>query len=166
MMMDWEFLAVFLIIQCLLQLCLSDVSSPRLDEGSASKPEILQKVEGTVEVKEGTVSDDWMIETKVCLDGGVYCGFLKSSGDFVIRNVPPGSYLVEVMSPNFVFEPVRVDISSKSGKIRARKVNLLKSAEVTQVNYPLLFQAEKQAEFFEKRESWNIISTLKSPMVK
>lgn len=157
---DW--VTVFLVFQSFLQLCLSDVSPP--DDRLSTKSDILQKIEGTVEVKNSR-SDDWIPATKVCLDGGEYCGFLKSSGDFVIHNVPPGSYLVEVFSQNFVFESLRVDISSKNGKIRAREVNLLKSTAVTHVNYPLRFRAEKQAAFFEKRESWSLLSTLKNPMV-
>lgn len=154
-----DLVTVFLVFQFFLQLCSSDVTDDRV-----TKSDILQKIEGTVEVK-NSVSDDWIPATKVCLDGGEYCGFLKSSGDFIIHNVPPGSYLVEVFSPNFSFESVRVDISSKNGKIRARKVNLLKSTAVTHVVYPLQFRAEKQAGFFDKRESWSLLSTLKNPMV-
>ena len=132
--------------------------------GGATKSDILQKIEGKVQVT-GRASEGWILETKVCLNGGEYCAFPKESGDFVIYNVPPGSYLVEVYSPNFNFEPVRVDISSKNGKIRARKVNLLKAKAVVQVTYPLKFKAASRSTFFEKRESWSLIATLKNPMV-
>ena len=158
MFLPQDLITVFIICLSLLRFCLSEV-----EEAAAGK--ILQKVEGNVEVKNAW-SDDWMSETRVCLDGGEYCGYLKTSGDFVIHNVPPGSYLVEVHSPNYVFEAVRVDISSKNGKIRARKVNLLKSTAVSSVNYPLQFRTERQAVFFEKRESWSLLSTLKNPMVR
>ena len=43
--------------------------------------------------------------------------------------------------------------ATKSGKIRARKVNLLKPSSVSNLPYPLKFKVEKQAEFFVKRES-------------
>ena len=152
-----------LLFLSLLQLCFSEAVL-KGDEVASSKSDILQRIEGTVEVRNAN-SEDWISATKVCLDGGEYCGFLKSSGDFVVHNVPPGSYLVEVISPNFVFESVRVDISSKNGKVRARQVNLFKSNAVTHVNYPLRFRAERQASFFEKREAWSILSTLKNPMV-
>ena len=160
--LDW--LSVVLVFLLLLDVCCSDGSAPQGEEGLAPKSDILQKVEGTVQVV-GAPSDDWLVTTRVCLDGGEHCGFLRASGDFVIHNVPAGSYLVEVYSPNYVFEPVRVDISSKNGKIRAREVNVLKSTAVNHRKYPLLFKTEKQAGFFEKRESWSLISTLKNPMV-
>ena len=139
--------------------------SKESSSGGSTKSDIVQKIEGKVQVASGN-SEKWTRETQVCLNGGEYCSFLKESGDFKILNVPPGSYLVEVYCPNFNFEPVRVDISSKTGKIRARKVNLLKSKAVTQVTYPLKFKAEGQSTFFEKRESWSLIATLKNPMVK
>ncbi len=128
-------------------------------------PLILQRIEGRIQIDRET-SSDWIPKTKVVVDGGRYYGFLKSNGDFEIHNVPPGSYLVEVVSPNNVFDPVRVDISSKSGKIRARKVNMLKASGVAHMPYPLRFKSERQAEFFEKREKWNVLNTLKNPMVR
>ena len=139
-------------------------------EAEPSKAEInvpiRQTIEGSIQVTGGASgTSDWIASTKVVVDGGKYYGFVKSNGEFEIHNVLPGSYLVEVLSPNFVFDPVRVDISSKSGKIRARKVNFLKVSAVTHLPYPLGFKAEKQAGFFEKKESWSILSTLKNPMV-
>ena len=162
MSLDW--VVIFLILHSLLKVCSSDASPPQGDEATGAKSDILQKIEGNIQVKNAP-SEDWMTSTKVCLDGGEYCGFLKPSGDFVLHNIPPGSYLVEVFSPNYAFESVRVDISSKNGKIRAREVNVLKSSAVVQVKYPLQFRAEEQAKFFERRESWSILGTLKNPMV-
>lgn len=149
---DW---VVVLIIQLIF--CFSAV-----EDTSASK--ILQKIEGNVMVQNAE-STDWMPETRVCLEGGEYCGYLKRSGDFVIHNVPPGSYVVEVLSPNYVFDPVRVNISSKNGKIKAQKIDLFKTEAISYVNYPLQFRTEKQADFFEKKERQWGLDTLKDPMV-
>ena len=123
----------------------------------------LQSIEGKVVID--SEDDGWMSETYVVVDGGKYRGFLKSNGGFTISRIPPGSYLVEVVSPNYVFEPARVDISSKSGKIRARKANILKPTQVLHLPYPLRFKAEERAQFFEKRESFSMFSMLKNPMV-
>lgn len=133
------------------------------DEGKPGAP-ILQTIQGKVSV-EGANSEDWVWRTKISLDGGKHYGYLKANGEFEIHGVAPGSYLVEVVSPNYVFEPARIDISSKSGSVRARKVNTLKKT-VQHLPYPLKFKAGKQAEFFEKREPWSILSTLKNPMVR
>lgn len=150
------------LVGLLLSLC-----SAEKDEtlGNTERTELLlQTIEGKVTI-DGAKSEDWLWQTYISVDGGRYRGFLKANGEFEIRGVPPGSYLVEVVSPNDVFEPARVDISSKSGKVRARKVNMLKTTSVHHLPYPLKFKSERQANFFEKREPWSIISTLKNPMV-
>lgn len=144
----------------LLSLCCAET-----EESTETAGQLLQTIEGRVAI-DGAKSEDWLWKTTVSVDGGRYRGFMKANGEFKIHGVAPGSYLVEVISPNYVFEPARVDISSKSGKVRARKVNVLKATSVQHLPYPLKFKTGKQAEFFEKREPWSIISTLKNPMVR
>lgn len=41
----------------------------------------------------------------------------RTDGSFAVNDIPSGSYVVEVVSPGYRFEPVRVDITSK-GKMR------------------------------------------------
>ena len=107
---------------------------------------------------------DWISETKVLVNDGEQIGFLKSDGTFSVNFVPSGSHLVEVVSPNYVFEKVRVDIT-KGGKIRARKANFVQPNAVQVVAYPLRFHADRQAPFFEIRETWKITDVLFNPMV-
>ena len=108
---------------------------------------------------------DWTSQTTVLVNGGEYIGFLKADGAFVVSDVASGSYIVEVASPNHLFEPVRVDISAKRGKIRARKVNFLQNSAVVTQPYPLKFKAKEPAQFFEMRESWHWKDFLFNPMV-
>lgn len=108
---------------------------------------------------------EWTSQTRVLANGGEYIGFLKADGSFIISDVPSGSYVVEVASPNHLFEPVRVDISAKRGKIRARKVNFLQNSAVVTQPYPLKFKVKEPAKFFEKRESWKWKDFLFNPMV-
>lgn len=125
----------------------------------------LYKIEGKVQVTDTPVAE-WAPSAKVIVDGGRFIGFIKQDGSFVISNVPPGSYLVEVSSPSYIFEPARVDISSKTGKMRARKSDLLRPTAVTALPYPLKFKVTDQAKFFAKREEWSLVSTLMNPMVQ
>lgn len=43
--------------------------------------------------------------------------FSRTDGSFVVHDIPSGSYVVEVISPAYRFDPIRVDITSK-GKMR------------------------------------------------
>lgn len=83
---------------------------------------------------------NWQANTRIHVNGGDFIGFVKKDGSFVIHNLPPGSYVVEVLNPEYNFEPARVEINSK-GKYRARKVNHIKTSEVIVVPYPLKMKA-------------------------
>lgn len=89
---------------------------------------------------------------------------MKNDGTFIISKVPSGSYLVEIINPDYIYEPVRVEINSK-GKFRARKVNNVQPSQVIQVPYPLKLKAMTGYRYFQVREQWKITDFLFSPMV-
>lgn len=89
----------------------------------------------------------------------------RNDGSFVVHNVPSGSYVVEVVSPTYMFEPLRVDISSR-GSMRARKLNNLKPSSVSLLKYPLDFKPLGITRYFQVREKFSIFDLLKSPMVR
>merc|ERR1719249_287575 len=74
---------------------------------------------------------DWHWNTRILVDGGLRSAFIREDHSFAVAGLTPGSYLIEVTNPDFFYEPVRVDITSK-GKIRARKVNNLQPNQVNQ----------------------------------
>ena len=94
----------------------------------------------------------------------------------------PGSYLVEVDNPEYVYEDIRIDINSK-GKHRARKNNpvqpnqvapfmaiLIPSMkrtcfQVTQLPYPIKAKPLGKFRYYEKREEWKITDVLFNPML-
>ncbi|CAK8677467.1 unnamed protein product [Clavelina lepadiformis] len=120
----------------------------------------LSKVEGKVYLP----ADQHLADTRVILDDGEYRGFIKVDGSFVVHNVPTGSYVLEVLSPTYLFEPIRIDVSAK-GNIRARRLNNLKPSVVAQVRYPLEMKAVALAKYFQAREKFSIFDMLKNPMV-
>lgn len=90
--------------------------------------------------------------------------FFREDGTFVISNIPSGSYIVEVVNPNYFYEPVRVEINSK-GKFRARKVNLIQTSQIIQVPYPLKMRPLSPFRYFQVREQWRVTDFLFNPMV-
>ncbi|XP_032803492.2 endoplasmic reticulum membrane protein complex subunit 7 [Petromyzon marinus] len=121
------------------------------------------KIEGRVSVP-GFKMQEWISGARVLVEGGEYVGLLRTDGSFTVHNVPSGSYVVEVASPSFKFDPVRVDITTK-GKIRARKLNYIKSSEVVPMPYPLRMRAFGTPNYFMKRETWKWTDFLFNPMV-
>ncbi|XP_068109452.1 endoplasmic reticulum membrane protein complex subunit 7 [Hyperolius riggenbachi] len=121
------------------------------------------KVEGRAVVP-GVRPQDWVSGARVLVDGEEHIGFLRTDGSFVVHDVPSGSYVVEVVSPAYRFEPVRVDITSK-GKMRARYVNHIKTSEVLRLPYPLQMKSSGPPSYFIKRETWGWTDFLMNPMV-
>lgn len=132
------------------------------DGGSSGVASQRFLVEGKVSIP-FTADQEWVPATRVVLDGGQYLGFLRSDGSFAV-SVPSGSYTIDVSHPVYVFDSVRVDITSK-GKIRARRLNNVQPSLVLTVNYPLKVKAKGRASYFQQREQWRIADFLFSPMI-
>lgn len=122
------------------------------------------KIEGKVDLFSAGKNKDWISQTRVLVDGGDYVALLKNDGSFVVNGLTSGSYVVEVSNPSFIFDAVRVDITSK-GKIRARKVNYLQPNVVKSQTYPLFLQERQKTKFFQEREQWKLTDFLFNPMV-
>lgn len=121
-------------------------------------------VEGRVYAPDDSEHTEWQLLTRVQLNSGEFLGFLKQDGSFVISNVPSGSYILEILNPDYMYEPVRVEINSK-GKFRARKVNHILTSVVIQVPYPLRMKAASKIKYFHVREQWRLTDFLFNPMV-
>ncbi|XP_072942405.1 endoplasmic reticulum membrane protein complex subunit 7 [Epargyreus clarus] len=121
-------------------------------------------IEGRVFPSDEEESDHWQVDTRIHVNGGEYIGFIKEDGSFTIFNVPTGSYVVEVIHPDYLYEPVRVEINSK-GKFRARKVNYVQTSQVVQVPYPLRMKVSTKIKYFQVREQLRITDFLFNPMV-
>ncbi|CAG4947969.1 unnamed protein product [Colias eurytheme] len=121
-------------------------------------------IEGRVFPPEEQDTSNWQVDTRIHVNGGEYIGFIKNDGSFSIHNVPSGSYVVEIANPDYMYEPVRVEINSK-GKFRARKVNYIQTSQVIQVPYPLKMKAFTKFRYFQVREQWRLTDFLFNPMV-
>ncbi|XP_061098855.1 ER membrane protein complex subunit 7-like [Conger conger] len=121
------------------------------------------KIEGRAIVP-GMRPQDWISNARILVEGEEHVGFLRTDGSFAVNDVPSGSYVVEVVSPGYRFEAVRVDITSK-GKMRARAVNYIKTSEVIRLPYPLQMRSSGPHSYFVKRETWGWTDFLMNPMV-
>uniref|UniRef100_A0A673MZP0 Endoplasmic reticulum membrane protein complex subunit 7 n=1 Tax=Sinocyclocheilus rhinocerous TaxID=307959 RepID=A0A673MZP0_9TELE len=84
-------------------------------------------------------------------------------GSFTVSDVPSGSYVLEISSPTYRFQPVRVDITT-TGKMRACVVNYIKTSEVIRLPYPLQMRCVGLHSYFIPRETWGWSDFL-NPMV-
>jgi len=149
---------------CLLSLSsFSLVSFTYAQEEAAEGGAENYKIEGKVTPPDNP-APDWLSVTSVTLDGGKRRAFLRDDHSFVFQGLAPGSYLVEVDNPEYVYEDIRIDINSK-GKHRARKNNPVQPNQVTQLPYPVKAKPLGKFRYYEKREEWKITDVLFNPML-
>ncbi|XP_010892497.1 ER membrane protein complex subunit 7 isoform X1 [Esox lucius] len=155
---------ILLQVMFVLGCCFSDMDSGPIGMSGSAQPNGDRfKIEGRAIVP-GVKTQDWISSARIMVDGEEYIGFLRTDGSFTVNDVPSGSYVVEVVSPAYKFEAVRVDITSK-GKMRARLVNFIKTSEVIRQPYPLQLRSSGPHTYFMKRETWGWTDFLMNPMV-
>lgn len=153
---NFSFLVLFIL--CKLIQCEEQIT---LDSTAVSAQNELFTIYGRVNIGQ----DELDIEnTRILIDDGQYVAFLRSDGTFTIPGLPSNTYVVEVISPRNVYEPVRVDINSK-GKVRTRRLNLIQPSDVTMLRYPLNFESKGYPNYFLKREQFRLMDILMSPMI-
>ncbi|CAJ0578789.1 unnamed protein product, partial [Mesorhabditis spiculigera] len=111
---------------------------------------------------EGLTSAKGHVQTRILLNHGQHIGFVKADGSFKIDGLTNGSYIVQVENVDFLFEPIRVDISTR-GNLRARKLSTIQPNSVNQLPYPLKLSAREQTRYFRKREEWRVTDFIFSP---
>jgi len=142
----------------------SSSSSESSGRGGGDSPKAWHTIEGKVNPPDKKATNEWLTQSQVIVNGGEHVGLLRDDGTFVIHGVPSGSFVVEVVHPQFTYESARIDITSK-GKLRARKVNYIQPALVTHIPYPLKLNPTGAYRYFIPREQWRIADVLLSPMV-
>lgn len=118
------------------------------------------KINGKVQLPERTSKP---LSARVSVDGGLITGLLRIDGTFVIYDVPSGVHTVEVLTPDYTFDPIRIDVSGRErGKVKATS---LLADTYEKMPYPLIFRPISKPEYYEKRQPWSIKPMLSNPMV-
>lgn len=82
--------------------CQADAISDEVVEESG-----LYIIEGKVYPPELSGDSNWQSSTRISINDGEYKGFLKEDGTFIVNGVPSGSYVLEIVNPDYFYEPVR-----------------------------------------------------------
>ncbi|GAB5361886.1 hypothetical protein AAMO2058_000751400 [Amorphochlora amoebiformis] len=100
---------------------------------------------------------------RVVINGGEHVAVPQANGRFIIHGLAPDTYHLQVQSVDYVFSPVRIDISAKdNGKIRAISADPMNKKE--RIPYPLNLKPKAQAQYFEKHKPFNPMGLLANPM--
>lgn len=103
--------------------------------------------------------------TKIVLDGGKYSTLIRKNGKFVIDNVPPGSYLLEVTSRKFIYPKIRIDVDPRGVRPFVTITGSEWSYNGPALQYPLELSARSTADYFLAREGFSITSLFANPYI-
>ncbi|KIJ68258.1 hypothetical protein HYDPIDRAFT_106426 [Hydnomerulius pinastri MD-312] len=105
---------------------------------------------------------------RVMLDTGRYSGRVTRSGNFSIPDVVPGTYVLSVLSHDYVFEQVRVDVSDSSPipEIKSYIIGTpLTSHSSVSLPYPVVLTPRHKNSYFKPRDSFNLLGMFQNPMM-
>ncbi|KAG8850207.1 hypothetical protein FRB91_009276, partial [Serendipita sp. 411] len=145
-------------IGCLLALLTWATCATALD----IRGEIIQNEQFTIELKS-------LLATRVILDdGSSLTSAVTRNGHFHIPHVQPGTYILQVLSPQHYFDPLRIDVLPSSDLPEIRPYipgTPLDPPAMVTLPYPLRLTPKHHLSFFTPEESFNILGMLQSPMV-
>eukprot|EP00455_Lapot_gusevi_P019074 TRINITY_DN2052_c0_g1_i3.p1 TRINITY_DN2052_c0_g1~~TRINITY_DN2052_c0_g1_i3.p1 ORF type:complete len:209 (-),score=64.35 TRINITY_DN2052_c0_g1_i3:43-669(-) len=127
------------------------------DDSFSEESKGAYKIEGALRIPRGSQPS----QARILLNGGEYVAIPKADGSFTFQDVPAGTYLLDASHIDYLFEPIRVDVSAKeNGRVKAMSVSRRE-----RLSYPLSVKPVQQAQYFQVREEWSIGSMFKNPMM-
>jgi len=106
--------------------------------------------------------DETQRTVRLHLQGSPYTGFSRQDGTFVIHDVAPGLYILEVLDSQWIWPQLEIDVGLReSGAVHAFALGPQKEP----AGYPLVLQPAGRAAYFETREGFKWRSLLANPMM-
>lgn len=104
--------------------------------------------------------------SKAVLDDGRMSGSVAHTGDFVIPSVPPGTYLLSIISHDYTFDQVRIDVFNSTPEARPHVPGTpFNPPSTVLLPYPIVLVPRQKLLYFVPPESFNLIAMLSNPMM-
>ncbi|THH20251.1 hypothetical protein EW146_g1095 [Bondarzewia mesenterica] len=104
----------------------------------------------------------------VVLDDAVATGSVTRNGHFIIPDVEPGTYVLSVISHNYQFEQLRVDVAAPPSPPEIRPYipgTPLNPRSPVKLPYPITLGSRGQNAYFVPPQSFNLIGMFQNPMM-
>jgi len=108
-------------------------------------------------------------QSRIVLDNGKFQGGLRRDGSFSIYDVEEGSYILSVVSHDFLFDTLRIDVLSdpkSHPQIRPYVPGTPHNPPSTiSLPYPIALTPRHKNIYFVDRESFDLLAMLRNPMI-
>ncbi|KAG5718586.1 UPF0480 like protein [Termitomyces sp. T112] len=105
--------------------------------------------------------------SKVILDNGKLKGSILRDGSFTIPEVPVGTYVLSVVTPDYSFDQLRIDVVDLESEPLVRPYIIgtpLNPPSTVLLTYPIILTPKSKHAYFVPRESFNLVAMLSNPM--
>ncbi|KAL5498210.1 hypothetical protein ACEPAH_2340 [Sanghuangporus vaninii] len=107
--------------------------------------------------------------SKVILDDGRYYGSIRRDGSFSIPDVSNGSYILTVVSLDYAFDSLRVDVYPSGESLPDVRPYIPGTPHnppsTVSLQYPIVLTPRHKANYFVEMQSFNALGMLRNPMV-
>ncbi|KAJ3081585.1 hypothetical protein HK102_002246 [Quaeritorhiza haematococci] len=103
--------------------------------------------------------------TRVIINGGQFVAYVEDDGSFSFPNLPLGSHLLEVISNEYYFDKIRLDVTSAAVVPSITLPGTSWSKHGPYLRQPLELTAKAKLNYFVPREGFNILSLFSNPMM-
>lgn len=103
--------------------------------------------------------------TEVVLNGGEYRTYTRSDGTFTFHDVKPGIYLLDVLSVDYFFSQVKLNLPRSLDQSIQCLEYRYPGAQKQAIDHPLRLVAAAKKKYFEEREKVGLHILFRNPMM-
>mmetsp|Transcript_26401 Transcript_26401/g.105695 ORF Transcript_26401/g.105695 Transcript_26401/m.105695 type:complete len:221 (-) Transcript_26401:289-951(-) len=104
--------------------------------------------------------------TEVVLNGGEYRTLTRADGSFVFHDVKPGVYLLDVLSVDYFFSQVKINLPKSAEQAGIQCLEYAyPGAPKRSIAYPLRLVSPGKKQYFEQRERVGLHTVIRNPML-
>ena len=101
---------------------------------------------------------------RISLNGGEHWAYSRFDGSFVVDDVAPGTYNLDVLSSKFAFSRFKVNVRGGAARVQALEY-AYPGAQKVPVAHPLTIQPHGRLTYFVARQTYGLAQVLKNPMI-
>ncbi|PPQ89591.1 hypothetical protein CVT25_012336, partial [Psilocybe cyanescens] len=106
-------------------------------------------------------------QAKASLNEGILTGSINQNGDFTIPDVPQGTYILTIISHDYFFDQLRIDVTnSSSPEVRPYVAGTpMDPPSSIFLPYPIILTPREKYIYFVPPERFNLAGMLANPMM-
>jgi len=105
-------------------------------------------------------------QAKVALDDGTFSSSVTHDGEFIIPDVPDGTYILSLISHDYFFNQLRLDVKNFTAEVRLYIPGTpLNPPSPVLLPYPIVLIPREKSVYFVPPETFNLFAMMSNPMM-